>query len=122
MVVVAVAGGTGHVGRALVDGLLAAGKHSVKVLSRKADEAKSKEIGAPIVPVDYTDVDTIVKVLEENNVHTLISALYMMPDAGGPLEPNLIKAADASKVTKRFIGSDWGFDPVPKEYVLLFSP
>lgn len=35
MVVVAVAGGTGNVGRFLVDAIVATGKHDVKVLSRK---------------------------------------------------------------------------------------
>lgn len=35
MVVVAVAGGTGHLGRTLVEGIVATGKHEVKVFSRK---------------------------------------------------------------------------------------
>lgn len=35
MVVVAVAGGTGGLGRMLVDALLATGKHDVKILARK---------------------------------------------------------------------------------------
>ena len=34
MVVVAVAGGTGGVGRTIVDALVATGKHQVKILSR----------------------------------------------------------------------------------------
>lgn len=35
MPVVAVAGGTNGVGRAIVEGILAAGKHEVKILSRQ---------------------------------------------------------------------------------------
>lgn len=35
MVTVAVAGGTGGVGRSLVDAILASGKHNLKILSRK---------------------------------------------------------------------------------------
>lgn len=35
MVVVAVAGGTGGLGRMLVDALVATGKHDVKILARK---------------------------------------------------------------------------------------
>jgi uncharacterized protein YbjT (DUF2867 family) len=34
MVVVAVAGGTGHLGRMIVEAIVAAGKHEVKILSR----------------------------------------------------------------------------------------
>jgi len=35
MAVIAVAGGTGNLGRTIVEALVAAGKHSVKILSRK---------------------------------------------------------------------------------------
>jgi uncharacterized protein YbjT (DUF2867 family) len=35
MAIVAVAGGTGNVGRAIVEAILATGKHQVKILSRK---------------------------------------------------------------------------------------
>src|SRR5690242_11252381 len=35
MAIIAVAGGTGNVGRAIVEAILAAGKHEVKILSRK---------------------------------------------------------------------------------------
>jgi len=35
MAIVAVAGGTGNIGRTIVDAILATGKHQVKVLSRK---------------------------------------------------------------------------------------
>lgn len=35
MVVVAVAGGTGGLGRMLVDAVVATGKHDVKILARK---------------------------------------------------------------------------------------
>lgn len=34
MVIVAVAGGTGGIGRTLVDAILASGKHDLKILSR----------------------------------------------------------------------------------------
>lgn len=35
MVIVAVAGGTGGVGRTIVEGIVATGRHQVKILSRK---------------------------------------------------------------------------------------
>lgn len=62
-----------------------------------------------MVATDYKDVAVLTKLLEDNNVHTVISALVMMPNAGGPLEPNLIRAADASRTTRRMAPSDYGF-------------
>lgn len=43
-----------------------------------------------------------------------------MPNAGGPLEPNLIRAADASKATRRMVPSEYGF-PQYKEQVILLK-
>ena len=81
------------------------------------DAAKEKEIGARLVGTDYKDVPTLTRILEDNNVHTVISTLAMMPNAAGSLEHNLIRAADASKTTKRFIPSEFGF-PQRAEYAL----
>ena len=79
MVVVAVAGGTGAVGRNIVEALIAQGKHEVIILSRtvsmplliqlpiteltssKANAAKEKEIGARLVATDYKDVAALTK-------------------------------------------------------------
>jgi saccharopine dehydrogenase-like NADP-dependent oxidoreductase len=76
--------------------------------SQKADAAKKKELGVRLVATDYKDVAVLTKILEDNNVHTVISALAMMPNAGGLLELNLIRAADASKTTKRMVPSEFG--------------
>jgi nucleoside-diphosphate-sugar epimerase len=125
MVVVAVAGGTGNVGRAIVEAILAAGKHEVKILGRKVvaqqfrldmsltdmqpNPALESELGVPIIPVDYSDVAAAAKVLEENNIHTIVSTMSMFPmDGSKPHEPELIQAADLSKTTVRMISSDWG--------------
>lgn len=69
--------------------------------------------------MDYADVEAVTRVLEENNIHTVISAINMMHMGGPPpLEIELIRAADASKTTKRMISSDWG-PPHIKEYAPL---
>ena len=47
MVVVAVAGGTGAVGRTIVHALLASGQHKVFVLSRDVSRHGYQSIGAP---------------------------------------------------------------------------
>ena len=71
--------------------------------------AKEKELGVRLVATDYKNVAVLTKILEDNNVHTVISALVMMPNSGGPLELNLILAADASKTTRRMIPSEYGY-------------
>lgn len=72
------------------------------------------KVGVRIFPVDYTDIPAVTKVLEDNNVHTVISAIYMIPSHTGeqPKELELIQAADASKTTKRMITSNWGLPHV----------
>ncbi|KAF6787294.1 nmra-like family protein [Colletotrichum musicola] len=108
MAIVAVAGGTGNVGRTIVEAIVATGKHDVKILARKANPKLEKEIGATIIVVDYANVEATTKALEDNNVHTVVSTINMDPPPGQvPKEIELIRAADASKTTKRMISSDW---------------
>lgn len=73
----------------------------------------------PIIAVDYNSVDSLVGALEANNIDTLISIV----DAafGAESEFNLIKAADKSKVTKRFVPNIWGA-PYAIEYVAFPTP
>jgi len=101
---------------AIVEALLATGKHTVKIISRKPNAALEAETGAPILAVDYSDVDAIVKLLEEeNNIDTAISGSAMHGINGSrPSEVELIQAADKSKTTKRMISSEWG-GPVKEE-------
>ncbi|KAF9870624.1 hypothetical protein CkaCkLH20_11930 [Colletotrichum karsti] len=109
MAVIAVAGGTGNVGRTIVEAIVAAGKHDVKILARKANPELEKQVGASIIAVDYANIEATTKALEDNNVHTVISTINMMPPSGeAPPEIELIRAADASKTTKRIISSGWG--------------
>lgn len=68
-----------------------------------------KELGVPIIAVDYDNIKAVTETLEQNNVDTVISAIMMMPGpAGDPKEIQLIRAADLSKTTKRLISSDYG--------------
>ncbi|KAM0562002.1 hypothetical protein ACHAPJ_002444 [Fusarium lateritium] len=106
MVVVAVAGGTGKVGRTIVETLVSAGKHQVVVLSREVNKSLEEELGAPILAVDYHDVSALTQLFEEHNVHTVISTIGT--NGPSPPELDLIQAADAAGPTKRFISSDWG--------------
>lgn len=56
--------------------------------------------------MDYNDIGDIKRVLEENEVETVISVLNIQVDATP--EFNLIKAAEESKTTRRYIPSIWG--------------
>jgi uncharacterized protein YbjT (DUF2867 family) len=124
MVNVAIAGGTGGIDRAIVEAIKAQGKHQVKVLARKvpfngkvvsfpriinttqtSPELEAKT-GATIIAIDYDNVDSLTKVLEDNQIDTVISTLSIMFTIDP--EINLIRAAEASKSTKRFIPSSWG--------------
>ncbi|KAI1395075.1 NAD(P)-binding protein [Hypoxylon fuscum] len=108
MVTVAVAGGTGGIGRAIVNSIVANGKHKAIILARRSDEALAREVGASIIAVDYTNVSELANTLERHGVHTVISTINMRTTEGEPPEVELIRAADASKSTKRMISSEWG--------------
>ncbi|PVH96182.1 NAD(P)-binding protein, partial [Periconia macrospinosa] len=99
---------TGTLGRAIVDGLVNAGGFEVLVLTREANEAKSKELGARLVAVDYSNIDNVATVLESSKVETVVSTLGTV--AGSDPEVALIKGADQSSVTKRYITSNWGIN------------
>ncbi|KAF4998318.1 hypothetical protein F66182_16312, partial [Fusarium sp. NRRL 66182] len=73
MVRVAVAGGTGHLGRTLVEAIIATGKHEVKVFSRKSNPELESTLGVQVIAVDYSDVDSLTTKLEDLGIHTVIS-------------------------------------------------
>jgi len=105
MVVVAVVGGMGNVGKTLVDALKESEKHEVIVFGRKVPEGKS---AVPVFAVDYNDVEQLTKTLEEHNVHTVISTIVMFDPTAAQAEANLVAAAAKSSTTKRFVSSNWG--------------
>ena len=136
MVTVAVIGGTGSVGKTIVEAFLAEGIHEVIVVSRKVrlpallsspetcilinrqiPEGKS---AAKVLAVDYRNVGQLTKTLEENNIHTVISAIVMYDPAAAQSERNFIAAADKSSCTRRFVASNWGNATPEDPYVSPF--
>ncbi|KAI8680826.1 NAD(P)-bd-dom domain-containing protein [Fusarium sp. Ph1] len=113
MTTVLVAGGTGSIGRAIVEALAEQGKFDVIVLGRRANAELEALLGARVIATDYGNVDGLVSILEENKVDTVISALGGLapPDA----EKALIHAAEASSVTRRFIPSVFGVQYRPDQ-------
>ncbi|USP72737.1 NAD(P)-binding protein [Curvularia clavata] len=112
MSTIAVAGGTGTLGRAIVDELVGSKAFQVFVFAREVNVAKEKEMGVKMVAVNYNDVNSISEILEENKIDTVISTLGFT--AGVNPELALIKAAEASSTTTRFIPSTWGLHYTPE--------
>ncbi|KAJ5824253.1 hypothetical protein N7447_006593 [Penicillium robsamsonii] len=104
MTVIAVAGGTGGVGRTIVEKLLSS-KFDVVVLSRS--EFASQNIQN--VQINYDDIPSMAHELERHNIHTIISAIGLVSDETSQSQLNLIEAAEMAASTKRFIPSEYSF-------------
>lgn len=125
MTTVAVAGGTGGVGKTLVETLEQQSKFRVVVLSRSVsnlpndsissllmNQKESKEMpatGTLYVQIDYNDVPALTRQLEHHNIHTIISAIGLISEETSNSQMHLIEAAEKSEVTKRFIPSEYSF-------------
>ncbi|EXF74949.1 hypothetical protein CFIO01_08404 [Colletotrichum fioriniae PJ7] len=117
MVNIAIAGGNGGVGRSIVDALKHDPRHSTVILSRTA--APEDKVGVPVVAVNYDDRTSLQTTLETHEIHTVISALALYIIGVGQAQINLIRAADKSKPTQRFISSSWAVRPSTRYLSLL---
>ncbi|KAL4938807.1 hypothetical protein BDV06DRAFT_200119 [Aspergillus oleicola] len=108
MLTIAVSGGTGKLGRAIVEALRSATSHSVLVLARSANDQLSSTLEVPIIPVDYSNVESLSKVLDEKKIDTIISTVPISDASASESQLNLIEAAINASSTKRFIPSDFG--------------
>jgi nucleoside-diphosphate-sugar epimerase len=122
MTKIALAGGTGDVGRTLVDAFKANGKHEIVILSRKARPDLEQKLSVKTIAVDYHDVDALAQVLHDNGIEAIISTLSSLTitDGAGP-ELNLIAATARTPSVTRFIPSVWGI-PYPPEYIDRWPP
>ncbi|KAJ4102383.1 hypothetical protein NW760_010218 [Fusarium oxysporum] len=105
MPTVAVAGGSGHVGRTIVEVLGASKEHEVLVLGRSVPE--KNKLGQAFVVVDYDDVEATAALLKTRGVHTIISAIVIIDPSSSSSQVNLVKAAALSGTVRRFITSEW---------------
>ncbi|KAL5592484.1 hypothetical protein FOBRF1_013510 [Fusarium oxysporum] len=108
MTVIAVAGGTGKLGRPIVEALIEQGEHKVVVLAREAKDINR----AQVVAVDYTDASRLTALLETNKIEIVISTINSLGDISAEL--SLIQAAEKSASTKRYIPSLWGIKYTPE--------
>nr|B1GVX5.1 RecName: Full=Oxidoreductase BOA1; AltName: Full=Botcinic acid biosynthesis cluster A protein 1 [Botrytis cinerea B05.10]CAP58784.1 hypothetical protein [Botrytis cinerea] len=108
MVRVAVAGGTGGVGYAIVDALKAQTEHEFIVLSRTESPEYAAKNNVKVVSIDYSDVSQISKILDEHHIHTVISALCIVSKEHSDSQLNLVRGAAGSQSVKRFVPSEYG--------------
>ncbi|KAH9203413.1 hypothetical protein DL95DRAFT_399366, partial [Leptodontidium sp. 2 PMI_412] len=108
MVKVAVAGGGGGVGRAIITALKQQTAHEYIILSRKDNPELSAELGVKIIGINYTDLASVKKILEDNEIHTVISALSVQSQDHSDAQIGLIRAAAAASSVKRFAPSEFG--------------
>ncbi|KAL0932305.1 NmrA-like family protein [Colletotrichum truncatum] len=117
---VAIAGGSGGLGRALIEVIQARGTYQVFVLTRKVSGSPEGSGGLHFIAVDYSDVESLASTLEKNKIDTVISAINNITGENDS-EINLIKAAEISAPTKRFIPSYFGV-PYSQEQYENFPP
>ncbi|EPS30706.1 hypothetical protein PDE_05658 [Penicillium oxalicum 114-2] len=106
MTVIAVAGGTGGVGKTLVERLAREPQIKLVILSRSKS---TSEGNVQHVQIDYSDIPSMTMELERHNVHTIISTIGLVSDETSQSQLNLIEAAEKAQPTKRFIPSEYSF-------------
>lgn len=117
--VVVVAGGTGGIGRHIVDGIVSTKKYTVKVFSRQESSASSDLTAksVEVVKVDYSDHVSLVKELQ--GVHTVISCLLAVDGSYIQVQSNLLEACLEAKV-KRFAPSEFSGNSGPGTVIEFF--
>ncbi|KAN0115166.1 NAD(P)-binding protein [Hyaloscypha variabilis] len=106
MVKIAIAGGSGQVGREVIDALVAAKKHEIVILSRNVKSSiGDNSSGITWRAVDYDNKNSLVERLQ--GIHTVLSFIQLLADPQNTAQKNLIDAAIAAGV-KRFAPSEWG--------------
>ncbi|KAH6663285.1 hypothetical protein F5X68DRAFT_144529 [Plectosphaerella plurivora] len=109
MVRVAIAGGSGGLGRVITQAIEATKRHEVFVLSRKSSQAGHIQA----LEIDYSSVDGIATTLRENRIEVVLSAIGVIFEDAHIAQMNLIEGAERSGTVKRFAPSDGFSKPVP---------
>ncbi|KAF1947391.1 NAD(P)-binding protein [Clathrospora elynae] len=107
MVIVVVAGGTGGIGRTIVEELIQKGNHKVLILTRKATTIPGLE-SVTMLEANYADPVAITQLLQHHNVEVVISALALFTEESANARMHLIDAAIDSGTVTRFIPSEYG--------------
>ncbi|KAF5693131.1 hypothetical protein FDENT_2273 [Fusarium denticulatum] len=106
MAIVGIAGGSGGVGKTIVEHLQHHGAHKLFILGRKTP-AESTPEAPTFLAVDYVNVEALAVLLEAHKIDTVVSAINLETEAGSQSQLNLIAAADRSRTTRRLIPSEF---------------
>ncbi|KAL4993344.1 hypothetical protein BDV10DRAFT_179350 [Aspergillus recurvatus] len=125
---IALAGGTGDLGRYLHEELVKDERFAVALLTRKtSDPAPASHLPhTTIHPTDYTE-SSIVEILNSTRATALISLIRCSNSVFLPLHKTFIHACLASTACKRFIPSEWvgdieAFPNIPLSYATTRAP
>ncbi|KAL6405283.1 nmrA-like family protein [Ilyonectria robusta] len=122
MGIIALAGGTGGLGRT-IQKQLEGSSHKIVVLSRSERQApkdQSPNIAVATLKIDYSIVDDLVQLLEQHNIDTIVSTVYVQDEETYLAQLNLVEAARRASATKRFIMSE--FSVLMTDEVVKLSP
>ncbi|EXJ66482.1 uncharacterized protein A1O5_10634 [Cladophialophora psammophila CBS 110553] len=126
MVVVAVAGGLGDVGRTIVEEIHRSQRHQVYVLTRqKAPGSPSRNVPEcfpSVLEVDYSSRTALSEVLAKYNVDTVISTLNLHWPGADDAQLNLIQAAAECGTVTRFLPSEFNIDYNAPEEDMPYPP
>ncbi|CAG9984308.1 unnamed protein product [Clonostachys byssicola] len=109
MGIIAVAGGTGDIGKLIVNALRSTGKHWVYSVSRKV-LGPDGSLYSPTLVADYSDEDALKLMLESKSIQTVISALSVDVREASDAQVRLIRAAAATNCVRRFAPSEFNVD------------
>ncbi|KAF7718070.1 Uncharacterized protein PECH_002406 [Penicillium ucsense] len=111
MTVIAVAGGTGALGKTFVERF--AQEPDIKLVILSRGEQKTSQGSIDHVKIDYDNVQSMTTELERHDVHTIISTIGLISEETSQSQLNLIEAAENATTTKRFIPSEYSFIQTP---------
>lgn len=111
---VAALAGVGSVGYHALEAILASKNWTPIILTRKSSTKTSSgaDLNAPLVKVDYDDVEGLANTFKEYKVEVVVSFINSLVESRekhAKIHVNLIKASEDAGV-KRFIPSEWGGD------------
>ncbi|KAF4956396.1 hypothetical protein FSARC_11598 [Fusarium sarcochroum] len=107
MGIIAIAGGTGSLGKTVIEQLKQHGSHHhVYILGRRAPENSASNF-PKLLQVDYADLDSLTRTLQDHKIDTVVSTINLDSEASSQSQLNLIAAAEKSQTTSRFIPSEF---------------
>ncbi|KAL4932873.1 NAD(P)-binding protein [Aspergillus undulatus] len=123
--VIALAGGTGDLGRYIHEELTKGGWYSVVLLTRK-EGPPSTYPNTTTHQTDYTEA-SLLNILNATRATALISTIRCDNSAYLPVHRSLLAACLRSETCKRFIPSEWagnieGFPDMPRSYGATRAP